>query len=454
MNRPQRLFGTDGIRGRYGAWPLTDDVIAAVSRALGGWLRQHFPRQKNLTVIIGKDPRASGDAIEQLLARGLRQAGILVQSCGVVPTPGLAYLTNTLPVQLGIMISASHNPAEDNGIKCFAHNGFKLSERQERAVERRTFALLKKPWRGAAPCGKIPRVATTAYLGHIASSAPGLNLTGMTIAIDCAHGAVSAYAEQLFRGLGATVRVIHDRPDGLNINHRAGSLHPQHLAALVRRKRADVGFSFDGDGDRVICCDEQGIIRDGDFMMAIAGRYLKERGRLKANTLVSTSMSNFGLEKFLAEQKIKMRRADVGDKYVLQQMQRCGSNLGGEQSGHIIFLDYSTTGDGLLTAVQLVRIMRETGKKLSALARSMKKYPQILLNVRVRERRPFKRMPVVQKLIRAAQQQLTGNGRLVVRYSGTEPLARVMVEGPRKNTITNMARTIIAAIQQEIGADG
>jgi phosphoglucosamine mutase len=251
--------------------------------------------------------------------------------------------------------------------------------------------------------------------------------------------------------LGARVRTIHDQPTGSNINDNAGSLYPQQVAGLVRESSADVGFSFDGDGDRVICCDERGSIRDGDYMLAIASRFMKDCGCLKANTVVATSMSNFGLEKFLESHKIRLLRADVGDKYVLEQMRSCGSNLGGEQSGHIIFLDYATTGDGLLTAVQLLRIMRTSGAKLSRLARGMKKYPQILLNTRVRQRRPFSEMPPVQARIKNVQRQLAGNGRLVVRYSGTELLARVMVEGQRKSVISHLARSIITAIDQEIG---
>ncbi|MCM8813625.1 MAG: phosphoglucosamine mutase [Candidatus Omnitrophica bacterium] len=448
----KKLFGTDGIRGAFGQWPLTRPLVESAGMAAGRWLKKRFPRQRP-AVVIGKDTRASGTTIERWLRRGLAAEGVDVYSAGVVPTPGLAYLAHTAAVQLGIMISASHNPADDNGIKFFKHNGYKLHDREEERLERLIAAAEHdQRRRKTAAIPPSRRMSTAGYLEHLAASAGGVSLAGRKIVVDCAQGAVCGYAVRLFEKLGAAVVALAAAPDGKNINHGCGSLYPEMMAETVKRQRADMGFSFDGDGDRVIVCDERGVVRDGDYMMAAIARYLLAENRLPSRAVVGTSMSNFGLEKALAELGVSLVRADVGDKYVLQEMFAHKTNFGGEQSGHIIFLDYATTGDGMLTAVQLARMAARSGKPLSRLMRGLKKYPQLLVNVRVRDKRPFAEIPAVNRAVEQAQRQLAGNGRLVLRYSGTEPLARVMVEGGKKTEITALARKIAAVIERELGA--
>jgi len=457
MTISDRLFGTDGIRSEFGVWPLTAQVIDGVSRAAGIWLRQKHPAKKKFSVVIGKDTRASCNTIERLLAAGFSRSGIAVLSAGVIPTPGLAFLTNVLDVEMGIMISASHNPAADNGIKFFKHNGFKLSEKEEREIERIAFPLIRKQpkkfIRGALRRIPLRPVSAEPYVQHLKACLAGTDLRGLRVAVDCAHGAVSGYAGRLLRSLGATVFVCGSRPDGLNINRKCGSLHPQRITAYTVKKRADVGCSFDGDGDRVIFSDEKGRVLDGDHLMAMVARYFLDQKKLAKKIVVGTSMSNFGLEKFLDTLGVKLVRADVGDKYVLEQIIAHKANFGGEQSGHIIFLDHATTGDGMLTALQMLAIMRRTRKKPSRLAAGLIKYPQLIHNVRVREKKDFKTMPAVWKAITDAEKKLSGRGRLVMRYSGTERLARVMVEGENLNEIRRIADTIGAALQAEIGVE-
>ncbi|MBI4846084.1 MAG: phosphoglucosamine mutase [Candidatus Omnitrophica bacterium] len=450
-----KLFGTDGIRARFGEWPLTEEMIYCLGRAASIWLKKKSVKTKKLSVIIGKDTRASCNVIEQNLANGFKDEKIEVYSAGVIPTPGLAYMTNVQDVKLGAMISASHNPAEDNGIKFFSHNGFKLSEKEEIEIENIVSNLLKRP--GALKSTqkrkhiKLKKIPPRCYIEHLKKSVSGLNLFGLKMVADCANGAVSAYAQKLFEGLGAKVDVFNNKPDGKNINYNCGSLHPEQMAVIAKRKKAVFGCSFDGDADRVMFCDEQGKIIDGDFLMALVAKYLQGKGTLSNNTVVGTSMTNFGLEKYLEKLDIKLVRADVGDKYVLKEMLKHKSNFGGEQSGHIIFLEYATTGDGMLTALQLLKIMKETGQKLSHLSKGLKKYPQLIKNVRVSQKKDFRKMPVVWERIKYAEKVLKDNGRLVMRYSGTECLARIMVEGMKKQQIKNIADYIAEAIQKEIG---
>ncbi len=452
--KKNRLFGTDGIRGQYRQWPLTRTLILNVSFAFGKWLKKKFKNKGSIRVIIGQDTRASGKTIEQYLAYGLQKSGINVYSVGVIPTPGLAYLAKNLDVELGIMISASHNLASDNGIKFFKHNGFKLSELEEREIERIAFSLLKKKKQPRNLKRKrivLEKVSAKPYLEYLKSCVSGLNLKGLRIVIDCANGAVSNYAQRLMVDLGARVFALHCNPNGLNINLNCGSLHPKRAALYIKEKHAQIGFSFDGDGDRVILSDEKGRILDGDYIMAFVAKHFLKKRRLAGKIVVATSMSNFGLEKFLKKINVRLIRADVGDKFVLKELINHKASFGGEQSGHIIFLDQATTGDGLLTGLKILQIMQETGKPVSKLVTNFRKYPQLLCNVRVKEKKDFKKMPLVWKKIQEAQNKLKGNGRLVIRYSGTEPLARIMVEGDNKSGIKRIAKSISCAIDKEIG---
>jgi len=446
------LFGTDGIRGKFGEWPLTAPVIFNIGYAVAEFFGRAKNKKQKLKILIGTDTRASGKAIERCLAQGFIQAKAEVYSAGVVPTPGLAFLTNVLDVDLGVMISASHNPADDNGIKFFKHNGYKLREKEEREIEKIILhSLNHSQIKHKERALKLKKISAQAYVKHLLKSVSGLSLEGMKIAIDCANGALSKYAEKVFRALGARVIQIHACPDGKNINLHCGSLHPDQVSALTLKAQADIGFSFDGDADRVIVCDERGDIRDGDYVMAAVAGGFSRQSRLAANTVVATSMSNFGLEKYLEKINVKLVRADVGDKYVLEEIIKRKANFGGEQSGHLIFLDYATTGDGLLSALMILKLMADSKKKASKLAPGFRKYPQLLVNIKVREKKDFQEMPLVAAQIKTAEQKLKGNGRLVIRYSGTEKLARVMVEGDSKSAIKKIAEAIALEIKKEIG---
>ncbi len=446
----KKLFGTDGIRGEFGKWPLTEEVVYNVSLAISAWLRQ---KHKNkIKVIVGKDTRRSCSKIEQILANGFKKVGVKVYSAGVIPTPGLAYLVNLMDVELGVMISASHNPWRDNGIKFFKHNGFKLSEKEERAIERIAFPLLAgKKTKLKINKVKLEKASSKAYIEHLKNCVNGLDLTGKKIVADCANGAVSIYAQSLFESLGAKVFVLNNKPNGVNINHNCGSLHPEAMAELVKKKNADIGFSFDGDGDRVLFSNEKGKVLDGDYIMSFIAEHFLKRKRLRNNIVVATSMSNFGLEKFLEAINVRLIRADVGDKYVLEELIKNKAIFGGEQSGHIIFLEHATTGDGMLTALKILQAMQKEQKRISRLAAGLKKYPQLIKNVRVKKRKDFKKMPAVWEKIVEAQSKLRNNGRLVMRYSGTEPLARIMVEGQDKRGIKMIADSIAQVIENELG---
>lgn len=449
MNK-NKLFGTDGIRGEFGEWPLSEQVVYNVSVAISSWLRKKHKNKIN--VVIGKDTRRSCSKIEQILADGFKKAGVEVYSAGVIPTPGLSYLVNTMDVELGVMISASHNPWQDNGIKFFKHNGFKLSEQEERAIERIALPMFKKSeYKPSKKKIKIEKINSKRYITHLKECVGNMDLRGIKIVADCANGASSAYVLKLFSDLGAKVIVMNNKPDGKNINLNCGSLYPQVVAKAVCNHKADIGFSFDGDADRVIFCDEKGKVLDGDFIMSLVVKIWLKNKKLKNKVIVGTSMTNFGLEKFLEKLNISLIRADVGDKYVLKEMIRKKAVFGGEQSGHIIFLEHATTGDGLLTALKLMEIITGESQKISTLVKGLKKYPQLISNVRVREKIDFKKLPVVWGKIQKAQRQLIGRGRLVMRYSGTEPLARVMVEAQSKTEIKKIAADISNAIAKEIG---
>ena len=449
----KKLFGTDGIRGKFKQWPLTLEIVYAVSLATGEWLKKKHKKKKNMSIIIGQDTRYSCDIIEQCLAFGFNKKGIEVYTAGIVPTPGLAYLANTMDVELGIMISASHNPAEDNGIKFFKHNGFKLTDEEERQIEKIAYEILNKKTKLPSQRSRIDleMVSIEPYLEHLKTSVEGLDLSGKKVVVDCANGAVSAYAKWLFEDLGATVKAIGYKPDGYNINRNCGSLYPEKVADWIKKNKADIGFSFDGDGDRVIFCDHRGKIYDGDHIMVMGARYFKQKKQLANNTVVATSMSNFGLEKSLKEMKIKLIRSDVGDKYVLKDLLKAKAIFGGEQSGHMLFLKYATTGDGMLTALQILKIITDTGKKVSSLVSGFKKYPQVLRNIRVKEKKDFTKFPALQEKVKMVNKELEGDGRLVLRYSGTEPLARVMIEAGCKKKINKLTDILINAIRDEIG---
>lgn len=434
----RRLFGTDGIRGVAGQPPLDAPTVSAFGMALGEWARSHGAGH----VLIGMDTRESGPALAAHLAAGLRHAGVQPLLAGIVTTPAVAFLTRTGPFSAGVMISASHNPYHDNGLKVFAHNGLKLPDAEELRIEHRIFQLLEQAF-DPAPASAVPagdQLAAHDYVNFLASCAPG-GLTGLSVVLDCAHGASYRLAPALFRRLGARVVEIACQPDGRNINDGCGALHVAPLRERVLAERADFGAAFDGDADRCILVSASGKVLDGDHILLLAGRHMRP------SAVVATVMSNLGLETALAADGIGLIRASVGDRYVLEEMLRRDLPLGGEQSGHVIFRDYSAAGDGLLTALRAASIARMSGATLDELTRGFLVHPQRLVNVRFREKKPLDQLPAVQIEIRETEQEFGASGRVLVRFSGTEPLARVMVEGPDSERVEFRARRIAAAIE-------
>jgi phosphoglucosamine mutase len=443
----KQLFGTDGIRGVAGRPPLDAGTITALGMALADDLNRHDLGGK--PVLLGMDTRESGPAIAAQLAAALGERCVLVQFAGVITTPGIAYLTRTGDFAAGIMISASHNPFEDNGIKVFARTGYKLPDAEEHDVEEEIFRLLP----GLKVPPSVPLAETYSrrpYLDFLLSTISNL-LTGHRIVLDCGNGAASALAPELFREAGAEVTAICDTPDGRNINLNCGALHLEGLRSKVLETGADAGVAFDGDADRALLIAPSGRVVDGDAILLIAARRLQADGHLPGNTVVSTVMSNLGLEKALGRLGISMVRTAVGDKYVLEEMLRHNAPLGGEQSGHIIFSEYSTTGDGMLTALKVLETSVREGATLDELAADLKVFPQLLVNVRVNERKGLDQMPRVSDEIRACEADLNGSGRVLVRFSGTEPLLRVMVEGEEQGHIETLAGRIVGAIRAELG---
>jgi phosphoglucosamine mutase len=439
-----KLFGTDGIRGKAGTAPLDPATIARVGAALVKAMPGSTPR-----FVIGRDTRESGSWIEDELARGLTSEGATVVSAGVVPTPAVAYLARTEGFDAGIVISASHNPYEDNGIKVFGGAGTKLTEELEASVEQ---LVADASWSVAAGSGTIERRDLSAhYLEHLelimSTAGP---LRGSHIVVDCANGATNVLAPQLFRKIGFDVESIGIAPNGRNINLKCGSTHLDALAAAVVTSRARLGVAFDGDGDRALFVDGEGRVVDGDAVLMMAAIYLKERGRLPGNAIVATVMSNVGLEIALRERGIEMVRTAVGDKYVMEEMIKRGLALGGEQSGHIIFSEHLFTGDGLATALNVLRIMADTGKELAPLAGALVTYPQVLVNVRVREKADYMKVPAIADTVKKVEQGLAGNGRLLVRYSGTEPLLRIMLEGKDDAEIKEWANQIAGVVKEHL----
>jgi phosphoglucosamine mutase len=452
------LFGTDGVRGRAGEYPLDPPTVRRLGAALvragnssapGGESRRSSPRQ--MKILVGRDTRESGGWIEAELAHGASGEGAAVTSVGVVPTPAVAYLTRSHGYDAGVVISASHNPFADNGIKVFSGKGEKFTERVEREVES---IIADRSWeaRDGEPAHVPHADLVGAYLDHLRAVVPeARGLAGFRVAIDCANGATTTVAPQLFSSLGLDIEVIGDQPDGRNINLQCGSTHPELLARTVAATNCRMGVAFDGDGDRAIFVDDAGRIVDGDAVLLMCGRQLQRERRLKGDAIVATVMSNIGLELALKPLGIELVRCAVGDKYVMEEMLARDLSLGGEQSGHIIFSDYLFTGDGLCTALNVLRTVLLTGRTLADLAADLTTFPQVLLNVRVREKVELKDVPAVAAAIARVEARVAGQGRLLVRYSGTEPLLRVMLEGRRQDEIHGWAQEIVDVVKEHLG---
>jgi phosphoglucosamine mutase len=446
----RRLFGTDGIRGVANQYPMTAEMALALGRSVAEHFRQ---RGKRCRIVIGKDTRLSGYMFESALEAGIVSAGADVMLVGPLPTPAIAFITSSMRADAGVVISASHNPFQDNGIKIFGPDGFKLADDIEIEIEHR----LVNPdplTPGPEPrIGKAVRLADAEgrYVQFVKHTFPkDRTLDGMRIVVDCANGAAYQAAPQVFEELGAEVSALAVDPDGRNINDGCGALHPEHAAVEVRRTKAAIGISLDGDADRVILTDERGEIVDGDHILAILGTRLIAQGRLPGNTVVATVMSNLGLERALAAKQGKLLRTAVGDRYVVEAMREGGYVFGGEQSGHIVFLEESTTGDGLLAALQVLSVMVQEGRSLSELAKLMTRYPQVLLNFPVARKLPIDSLPSVQAAIARVEKTLGQDGRVLVRYSGTEAKARVMIEGTDENTIRAYAEDLAACLRKAL----
>ncbi|MEH7451659.1 phosphoglucosamine mutase [Gottfriedia acidiceleris] len=444
-----KYFGTDGVRGVANK-ELTPELAYKIGRCGGYVLTKNNVKPK---IIVGRDTRVSGHMLEGALVAGLLSIGAEVMRLGVISTPGVAYLTKALGAQAGVMISASHNPVADNGIKFFGPDGFKLLDEQEDEIEELMDAEVDRLPR---PTGNDLCQVSDYFEGgqkylQFLKNTIDEDFSGLLVALDCAHGATSSLAPYLFADLEADIVTMGTNPNGFNINDGVGSTHPEALAALVKEKGADIGLSFDGDGDRLIAIDENGEIVDGDQIMYICAKYLNEKGRLKQNTIVSTVMSNLGFYKAVETNGMKSAVTGVGDRYVMEEMRKNGFNLGGEQSGHIIFLDHITTGDGMLSAIQLVSIVKETGKTLSQLAGEMKKYPQLLINVRVTDKNEALNNERIKAIISEVEEEMNGNGRILVRPSGTEPLIRVMAEAPSEAECKQYVERIVAVVEEEVG---
>jgi phosphoglucosamine mutase len=446
----KKLFGTDGIRAVAGESPLDAPTVYAIGLALAKTLSAKTPTPR---VLLGMDTRESSDWIAATLTAGLDAGGGSVENAGVITTPAVAFLTHTHGFATGVVISASHNPWQDNGIKLFGPDGYKLPDALELTIEDEIFRQLAT--NTAPPRQTVPPAVKESdraeYVRFLLAAVPDLSLDGHRIVIDCANGAASSVAPQLFSDLAGEVVITHASPNGRNINEACGALHPDIVAAEVSRQKASMGITFDGDADRALFSDEHGNVVNGDAVLLLAARDLQARGLLTKSTVVATTMSNMGLEAALKRSDIQMLRANVGDKYVLEQMIATGAALGGEQSGHIIFSGRSTTGDGLLTALLLLDIVHRSGKTLSALVADLKVFPQVIVNVKVREKKPLDSIPEVVTAIAAAELALGGSGRVVIRYSGTEALARVMIEAESEPLMRHHADAIAHAIRTELG---
>jgi phosphoglucosamine mutase len=448
----KKLFGTDGVRGVANVHPMTTELAMQLGRAAAYIFKDGQRRHR---IVIGKDTRLSGYMLESALVAGICSMGVDVLQVGPLPTPGIAYITSSMRADAGVVISASHNPFQDNGIKFFFKDGFKLPDEMELKIEDLIESGKIDSLRPiATEVGKAYRIDDAAgrYVVFLKSTFPkDLDLTGMKIVLDCANGAAYKVAPAVLEELGAEVITIGVKPNGTNINDGCGSLYPKVMSKLVKEHQADLGIALDGDADRVIFCDEFGNVVDGDQIMAICAIDLLKHKRLKKNTLVATVMSNMGLDIAMRRAGGKVIKTAVGDRYVVEEMRKGGYNLGGEQSGHMIFLDHITTGDGMLSALQLLAIIQRTGRSLSELAGVMIPLPQVLINVRVKKRQDIMTFPDIAALVKEVESKLADNGRLLLRYSGTEPLLRIMLEGQDKYEITSWAKEIAAAVEKELG---
>jgi phosphoglucosamine mutase len=451
----RKLFGTDGIRGVAGEPPLDARTISATGLALGHSLRG----KAEAKVLLGRDTRESSPWIAGTIAAALRETGVQVESAGVVPTPAVAFLARTHGFDAGVVISASHNPWRDNGIKLFGPDGFKLPDATELAMEEEIIRHAEKAdvpdVKNLLPVEDNPALKS-GYVQFLMDCVPGLRLQGLRIVADCANGAAAAVAPELFAKLGARIpdelAVLNVAPDGRNINDKCGALHPEWVGAEVRKRGASIGLTFDGDADRCMLAGAHGNVINGDAILLLAGRDLRQRGLLNGDVVVATTMSNMGLEAALKRSGIRMLRAPVGDRYVLEQMQQNSAALGGEQSGHILFPHLATTGDGLLTALVVLDLVARSGKSIDELTSDLKVFPQVIVNVKVREKKPLEDIPAVAERIRAAEDDLGDSGRVVIRYSGTEPLARVMIEAESEEAMRRHADSIAEAIRAELGS--
>ena len=448
----RKLFGTDGIRAVAGQFPLDPTTIFAVGLALGRSLRNTAAQP---AVLLGRDTRESSPWIAATLAAGLRAAGARVESAGIVPTPAVAFLVRTHGFQAGVVLSASHNPWQDNGIKLFGADGFKLADAVELAMEDEILhhaEHVTAPDLASLPAVEDNPALQTDYIQFLIDCVPALSLAGLRIVADCANGAAAAVAPELFRRLGGEVTLLNIAPDGRNINDGCGALHPAFVAAAVSARGADLGLTFDGDADRCMLAGSRNNVLNGDAILLMTARDLKARGLLTGDLVVATTMSNMGLEAALKRSGIRMLRAPVGDRYVLEQMLAHNAALGGEQSGHILLPHLATTGDGLLTALVVLALIARSGKSIDELTADLKVFPQVIVNVKVREKRPLESIPAVAQAIRAAEEELKDSGRVVIRYSGTEALARVMIEAESEEAMRRHAGAIADAIRLELGA--
>ena len=448
-----KLFGTDGIRGVANIFPMTPEMVLSIGKATAHVFKEKCGKEKP-KFVIGKDTRLSGYMIENALASGIVSVGADVLLVGPMPTPAIAHLTKALNADAGIVLSASHNPAEDNGIKIFSENGHKLSDNVEDEIEKYVLSgKIKTEHIKGDLIGKAHRVddAKERYIEFVKASVESMSMKGLRVILDCANGAAYNTAPHILSELGAEVVVLNDRPDGLNINLDCGALHPEKMMEIVKKEKAHIGIALDGDADRVIVCDEKGRSVDGDHIIAICAINMKEKGTLKKNSVVVTIMTNKGFDIAMAKERIKVVKTKVGDRYVVDEMRKKGYVLGGEQSGHIIFSNYTTTGDGMISALQLLRIMKERGKKLSKLAECMTSLPQVLVNVDVKEKKDISKLKV-NKNIKDAESKLGEKGRVLVRYSGTQNLCRIMIEGENKREIQKIANDIAKTMKKELGA--
>ncbi len=447
----RQLFNTDGIRGKANIYPMTPEMALKIGKAIAYIVR----KEKNPKIIIGKDTRLSGYMFENALVAGIVSMGVDVYLLGPFPTPGIGLLTKSLNAQAGIVITASHNPSEDNGIKVFGDEGFKLSDEKEEEIEKLILnpEHMKEEEITGNMIGKAYRLdeARGRYIEFAKSTIKDFSLEGIKIVLDCANGAAYYVAPKIFSELGAEVIVLNDKPDGLNINLDCGATHPEHTSEIIKKEKADIGISLDGDGDRLMVCDEEGNVVDGDHILAFCAIEMIKDNKLNKNTLIVTGYSNLGVDDAIKNAGGEVIRTKNGDRYVIEEMRKENYNLGGEFSGHIIFKDYTTTGDGIVSALQLLKIIKEKNIKASEIKKAMKKYPQVLLNIDVKEKKPFEKMPKVNAKINEIDLSLKGNGRTLIRYSGTQNMCRIMIEGKDEKTINNMAKELAELIKEELG---